>query len=260
MKIKLIITLALLMTSFIYAQSSIVYDSGTNIEVGTGSDVSADLITVNGSYSGGGTFNNGPLPVELISFTGEVQANTVLLKWETATEVNNYGFDVQKSEASSQNSEVKWINIGFVQGNGTTNSPRHYEFTDLELPNSDEVSYRLKQIDNDGQFAYSKTVTVDLTNITSLEDEMIYEFALEQNFPNPFNPSTAIKYSLPNSGLVKIKIYDTLGREISTLVNEVKNAGIHHVIFNGSDLSSGIYFYKLDFNEYMSVKKLILVK
>lgn len=247
------------MTSSIYAQSSIVYDSGTNIEVGTGSDVSADQITVNGSYSGGGTFNNGPLPVELISFTGEVQANTVLLKWETATEVNNYGFQVLRTMDKGQ-SENQWDDIGFVQGNGTTNSPKNYEFTDYELPNSDQVSYRLKQIDNDGQFAYSKTVTVDLTTITSLEDEVVYEFALEQNFPNPFNPSTAIKYSLPNSGLVKIKIYDTLGREISTLVNEVKNTGIHHVIFNGSDLSSGIYFYKLDFNEYMSVKKLILVK
>jgi hypothetical protein len=132
------------------------------------------------------------LPLELTLFTGSVLSHAVKLNWQTATEVNNFGFNVERRSSSLIDLE----NIGFVPGNGTTNSPKNYEFTDSELPDADEVSYRLKQIDNDGTFAYSKTITVDLTKITSVDDEIEYKFAFKQNYPNPFNQSTTIKFTV----------------------------------------------------------------
>ncbi len=133
------------------------------------------------------------LPVELTFFTGSVLSHAVKLNWQTATEVNNFGFNVERRSSSL----IEWEKIGFVQGNGTTNSPKNYEFTDSELPNSESVDYRLKQIDNDGTFVYSKTITVDLTTITSVDDNIVYQFSLEQNYPNPFNPTTTIKFTVP---------------------------------------------------------------
>lgn len=206
-----------------------------------------------------------PLPVELISFTGELNIDEIGLKWETATEKNNYGFEVQKSETSGQNSE--WETIGFVQGNGTTNSPKNYDFTDSELPNSEEVSYRLKQIDNDGTFAYSKIVTVDLTTITDVDDDgIVQEFALNQNYPNPFNPSTTIKFTIPSNvkgetSNTKLVIYDILGRDVATLVNQILQPGNHEIQFDGSNLSSGMYFYRINAGDKFNyVRKMILVK
>ncbi|KUG25374.1 hypothetical protein ASZ90_004802 [hydrocarbon metagenome] len=203
------------------------------------------------------------LPVELTYFEGTATEGGVLLQWETATEVNNYGFDVERRTSSLS----EWKKLGFVQGHGTTNSPKNYEFTDSELPNSDEVSYRLKQIDNDGTFAYSKTITVDLTTITSIEDEEIPTvYSLEQNYPNPFNPSTTIAFTVPSdvkrqTSDVKLIVYDILGREVATLVNQKLQSGNHEVNFNASSLSSGMYFYRIDIgNEFNSIKKMLLIK
>jgi len=210
------------------------------------------------------TFPEVLLPVELTTFTGELlEDKTVLIKWETATEVNNYGFDVERRSSSL----TEWDKLGFVLGHGTTNSPKNYEFTDFELPNSDEVSYRLKQIDNDGTFSYSKVVTVDLTNITSVDDELVYEFALEQNYPNPFNPSTKISFTIADVGDEYIRplhtrliVYDILGREVATLLNEKLNSGNYEVTFDASHLTSGMYLYKLIYGDFEATKKLLLVK
>ena len=145
-----------------------------------------------------------------------------------------------------------WEVIGFVQGHGTTNSPKSYSFTDLLNlnPNLTRLDYRLKQIDNDGTFAYSKVVTVDLTNITSVDDQVKYEFALEQNYPNPFNPSTTIKFTVPSvetghapSLQTTLLVYDILGREVATLVNQKFQPGNHEIFFDASNLSSGMYIY-----------------
>jgi len=163
-------------------------------------------------------------------------------------------------------SESEWEDVGFVRGNGTTNSPKNYEFTDSELPNSESVDYRLKQIDNDGTFAFSKTVTVDLTTITAVEDEVIYEFALEQNYPNPFNPSTTIKFTIFQDVRremqdVKLIVFDMLGRTVEVLVDGVMNAGYHEVVFNASNLTSGMYLNRISIgNEFNSVRKMKLVK
>jgi len=209
------------------------------------------------------TYTNA-LPVELTYFSAMLSENAVKLEWETATEVNNYGFQVQRQKEKVQ-SESEWEDIGFVQGHGTTNSPKSYSFTDNNLPEVDEVSYRLKQIDNDGTIAYSKIVTVDLTTITSVDDEVIYEFALEQNYPNPFNPTTTIKFTIPSdvkseTSNTMLIVYDILGREVVTLVNQKLHAGNHEVAFNASNLSSGVYFYKLQAGNLVMTRKLLLMK
>lgn len=208
-----------------------------------------------------------PLPVEITEFTAFHSIdNKIELYWQTATEVNNYGFEVQKSEDRTQNSEESWESIGFVLGNGTTNSPKEYSFTDNLNPNPNpnltlnQVSYRLKQIDLDGTFAYSKIVTVDLTTITSVEDDIKYEFAVEQNYPNPFNPTTQIQYSIPANSLVTLIIYDLLGSKVKTLVNEFQNAGKYSVDFNAESLSSGVYFYRLSAGQFSETLKLLLLR
>lgn len=214
------------------------------------------------------SWSQAPLPVELTSFDAELIGNSVRLNWETATEVNNYGFDVERKYQVSSSEYQDWEKIGFVEGNGSTNSPREYSFTDDNLPDADNVSYRLKQIDIDGKYSYSKVVEVNLTEITGVEDEKQYTFALEQNYPNPFNPVTTISYTIPNvvdakSASVtntKLIVYNVLGQQVQTLVNEIKPAGNYQVQFDGSNLPSGIYFYTLSYGEFLQTRKLVLLK
>lgn len=208
--------------------------------------------------------SNDPLPVELVSFNGNFDGENVVLNWQTATEINNYGFSIERSFNLVIDGLDDWSEIGFVQGSGTTNSPKEYSFTDNLNPNPNltlnQVSYRLKQIDLDGTFAYSKIVTVDLTTITSVEDEIKYEFAVEQNYPNPFNPTTQIQYSIPANSLVTLIIYDLLGSQVKTLVNEFQNAGKYSVDFNAAGLSSGVYFYRLSAGQFSETRKLLLLR
>ncbi|MBX3008443.1 MAG: T9SS type A sorting domain-containing protein [Melioribacteraceae bacterium] len=203
-----------------------------------------------------------PLPVELTSFSADVNGNKVVLNWETATEINNYGFEVERrsfdADASSLgNSSLKsnWSTIGFVQGNGNSNSPKNYSFIDINPPRG-KVEYRLKQIDYDGSFEYSQIVTVNVESPT--------QFSLQQNYPNPFNPITTIKYSIPagveTSYMTSLRVFDILGKEVAVLVNQKQTAGNYEVKFDGSRLTSGVYFYKLQAGEYYSVKKLLLMK
>ena len=192
-----------------------------------------------------------PLPVELNSFTASATKNGVTLNWKTATETNNYGFEIQRSVVSSQQSGNVWSKIGFVEGNGTTNAPKSYSFTDKSA--NGKTSYRLKQIDRDGKLEYSQTVEIIAATVPK-------EFGLEQNYPNPFNPTTAIGYQLSANGFTSLKVYDAIGREVATLVNEVKDAGYYSAQFNGAKLSSGIYFAKLTSDRKTQMKKLLLLK
>ncbi len=196
------------------------------------------------------------VPVELISFSASIAKNSVKLNWETATEVNNYGFEVERRVIDGE-----WSKIGFVEGHGNSNSPKYYEFIDENVPD-EELEYRLKQIDTDGKFEdYHITVKVDARSVTDVEENSLpTEFALEQNYPNPFNPTTNITYSIPQNGQVQIKVYDMLGNEITTLVNEQKQAGTYEVEFNASNLSSGIYLYKIRSGDYFYSRKMILAK
>ena len=195
------------------------------------------------------TSTDAPLPVELTSFTSNVVGNKVELNWSTATEVNNYGFEIQRIAVSNQRSA--WEKIGFVQGHGNSNSTKNYSFTDKPTCGI-EFQYRLKQIDFNGAFEYSEITSAILENVN--------EFKLEQNYPNPFNPMTRISYTLPVRTSVKLRVYDLLAQVIAELVNGIQEAGRYEVTFDGSNLPSGAYFYKLEAGSYIEVKKLLLVK
>lgn len=188
-----------------------------------------------------------PLPVELTSFTSKLLNDKVQLNWITKTEVNNYGFNVERKI-----NEGEWNNIGFVEGHGNSNSPKNYNFTDNNLFSSgSNFQYRLKQIDNDGQFEYSDVVEVEIIPA---------QFELSQNYPNPFNPSTSIRFSLPKETQLKINIYNMLGELVQTLVEGNYQAGYHKVSFNASNLPSGAYIYRIESSEFTQVRKMILVK
>jgi hypothetical protein len=186
------------------------------------------------------------IPVELTSFSAATANGTVVLNWATATETNNSGFEVQRST-----DKISYSNIGFVNGHGTTAEPKSYSFTDNTV-NSGAYYYRLKQIDYNGAFEYSNVIEVEV----GAPDN----FSLEQNYPNPFNPSTVISYQMPVNENVVLKIYDVLGNEVTTLVNEFKEAGKYSIEFDASNLGSGIYFYTITAGNFTSTKKMTLIK
>lgn len=190
------------------------------------------------------------VPVELISFTAESNTKEVLLKWETATEVNNLGFEIERKFNSAEG-QSEWITIGFKEGMGTTTEPQSYIFID-EYPVNGLEYYRLKQIDFNGQFKYSEVLEVNFTNVD--------KYFLEQNYPNPFNPGTKISFSIPSSDFVSLKVYDVIGKEVATLVDDVKSEGNYNVEFDASSLPSGIYFYKIRAGHFVETKKMVLLK
>jgi hypothetical protein len=189
------------------------------------------------------------LPVELTEFTGRKSEQGVELAWRTASELNNSGFEVQR-RSENRGASTEWHALGFVRGNGTTTEAQSYSFLDRTA--TGKVQYRLKQVDFDGQFEYSNIIEVDAGAPKV--------FALEQNYPNPFNPTTVISYQLPVAGNVSLKVYDVLGKEVMTLVNGRQEAGAYNLNFNASNLSSGVYFYRLQSGNFVSTKKMMLVK
>ncbi|GAB6283000.1 MAG: hypothetical protein STSR0008_17540 [Ignavibacterium sp.] len=202
-----------------------------------------------------------PLPVELTTFLANVLTNGVELKWQTATEVNNYGFEVLRSAQNDEN----WVSLGFVNGNGNSNSPKDYSFVDEDIKNqvNGKYYYRLKQIDTDGSYEYSETIEINWTNgITDVTDEnnLPKEYSLSQNYPNPFNPTTTLSFAISQQSFVSLKVYDVLGKEVATLVNEEKPAGTYKVTFDAGKLSSGVYFYKLQTGNFVETKKMILLR
>ena len=208
-------------------------------------------------FTGNGTiyldniyFWNGIVPVELTSFTATVNGNDVQLIWRTATEKNNSGFHVERKSLS------EFEAVGFVAGAGTTTEPMSYSYSDINL-NPGTYYYRLKQIDFDGTFEYSEAVEVDV-----IAPDV---YSLNQNYPNPFNPSTKITFSLAADALVSLKVFDILGQEIVTLINQNLIAGAHTHNFDAAGLNSGIYFYKLEVisttgSNFSDIKKMTLLK
>ena len=196
-----------------------------------------------------------PLPVEMTTFNAASSESSVNLTWSTATELNNKGFEIERKTTGN------WESIGFIDGNGNSTKTIKYNFTDdLSKSNySGKVEYRIKQIDYDGAYTYSKTIeiTVDFT---------VKEFSLSQNYPNPFNPTTTINYTVPKTSFVTLRVYNILGKEVTTLVNENEQAGKYSVQFNtqqttnNRQLSSGIYFYRMTAGDFVETKKLILLK
>jgi N-acetylneuraminic acid mutarotase len=191
----------------------------------------------------------GPIPVELISFTASVNGSDVTLNWSTATETNNRGFEIEGCTISAKRKEFE--KIGFVNGNGTTTDPQFYSFNDESLQ-SGIYQYRLKQINFDGSFEHSNIIEVTVQSPTG--------FLLFQNYPNPFNPSTKISWQSSVSSWQTLKVYDLLGNEAATLIDEYKPAGSYEIDFNASDLPSGIYFYKLTTGSLTQTRKMLLLK
>jgi hypothetical protein len=192
------------------------------------------------------------VPVELTSFTGAFVGNDVQLKWATATELNNRGFEIQRSLNGSA-----FATIAFVEGNGTTTEQKQYSFTDRNVESRVNFAYRLKQIDYNGNFDYSSVVNIGFT--------LPLEFVLEQNYPNPFNPSTSIAFAVPVKSDVTLEVYNLIGQKITTLVQGEVEAGKHTATFNASSMSSGLYLFKLtavgeNGSQFSSSKKMTLLK
>ena len=195
-----------------------------------------------------------PLPVELSSFTASIDQNVVNLKWQTKTEMNNYGFEIERSltrTLSEGEGFNNWEKIGFIEGTGNSISPKDYSFVDFNPSGGTKLIYRLKQIDLNGSFEYSNEVEVELTPS---------EFALYQNYPNPFNPITNIKFDIPKTAKINLIVYNLLGEKIATLLDEDKEAGFYEVKFDASSFSSGIYICKLTAGDFVQTKKMTVMK
>src|SRR3990170_1131204 len=202
------------------------------------------------------------IPVELISFTSTSNGKDVTLNWSTATELNNYGFEVQRKAFARE-----FATVAFVKGQGTTTQKNEYNFSDKSLDEG-KYFYRLKQMDFNGSFEFSKTIEVDV--------RLVNEFTLEQNFPNPFNPTTKISWQSPVSSWQTLKVFDILGNEIATLVDEYKPAGIYEIEFSNAEThhgvslpsgvssrggyASGVYFYRIQAGNFIETKKMIFLR
>ncbi|HTY11934.1 MAG TPA: T9SS type A sorting domain-containing protein [Bacteroidota bacterium] len=210
-----------------------------------------------GTYSGGVWKKNLTdigLPVELTSFIASAKDLTITLAWRTATEVDDFGFEIERKNVGDMTGNGKnetWSKIGFVAGSGTCNDPHNYSYLDANL-SAGTYAYRLKQIDHSGMFKYSGEVTVIISPPT--------DFALHQNFPNPFNPSTEIEFTIAQQQHVSLRVYNVMGQEIETLVDGQLPQGRYKKVFDASRLSSGTYFYKLEAGSFAQIKRMMLVK
>ncbi len=207
--------------------------------------------------------DNNPLAVQITSFTGIGNRLNSELRWVTATETNSYGFEIERTYlgpllAAPQKSKLAassmhWDSVGFMRGSGVSSTPKHYIFMDRGLA-AGRYSYRLKSIDSKGGVAYSSTADVDVGLAPKV-------FSLLQNYPNPFNPTTAIEFTIPQDGRTTLRVYDLLGREVETLLDQPLKAGEYHqTVFNASRLASGVYFSVLRFNGKQLLKKMLLLK
>ncbi len=205
-------------------------------------------LTLYAGTDGAGIYrlNDIELPVELVSFDAEISENDVLLTWSTISEKNNQGFEIYRKDSKND-----FVLLGFVNGNGTSTEKNYYVFRDKNILNAN-YTYRLKQIDYNGTSTYSNEINIGVN--TALKYDLL------QNFPNPFNPTTLIKFSIPKSEFVQIKIYDILGTEIKTLVNEFIESGYHEFEFEAIDLPSGVYLYRITSGNYSETKKMLLLK
>ncbi|MBI2416750.1 MAG: DUF3494 domain-containing protein [Ignavibacteriales bacterium] len=211
----------------------------------------AGAVTVTGTVT---LSSNTVVPVELTSFTAVISNSKVRLNWNTATEVNNSGFEIQRSPLSSRGSDsqnYKWMAISFIAGAGNSNSSKDYSYID-DNARYGKFAYRLKQIDNDGNFSLSNIINVDLGTSN--------KYSLGQNYPNPFNPTTKIDFNISTAGRVSLKVFNTLGNEEITLVNGHFEPGTYSIELNANKFNSGIYFYTLQTDGYKKTLKMIVVK
>jgi hypothetical protein len=198
------------------------------------------------------TILESPFPVELSSFTAQYKNSKVVLNWETQTEIDNYGFEIQKAKIIKDESDLNWSLVGFQLGCGNTNKPTNYKYFDDNVLSNEKYFYRLKQIDNDGDFEYSEKVMVEI----NFPDK----FLLLQNYPNPFNPETNIEFYLTEEEETELNIFDMLGNEIERLVDEKLVPGKYSFLLNANNLAAGTYIYRLKAGEKIQTKKMVLLK
>lgn len=212
--------------------------------VGITMDIDGDTRSTTAPYMGSDEASI-PIPVELVSFAASLVQGNVILNWETATEINNRGFEIERS------SKGEFTTVGFIPGAGTTTKKQTYTFTDKQVLVGSH-SYRLKQIDFNGSYSYSNTIEVEVTSPLT--------FNLSQNYPNPFNPTTKINYSIPSDSKVTISVYSITGELVAELVNDFVSAGSYSVDFDGRNLASGMYIYKMAAGNFTQTNKMMLMK
>ena len=189
----------------------------------------------------------GSVPVELASFAASVSGNDVTLSWMTATELNNSGFNVERTTGKES-----WTELGFIEGHGTTTETHVYTFIDKGLAEG-TYSYRIKQVDFDGSYKY-----YDLNQDVEIAAPISY--ALSQNYPNPFNPTTKIKYSVPFDGFVSVAVFNILGKKVANILGSVQKAGNYELTFDATNLASGMYIYRMKAGDFVSIKKMMILK
>jgi hypothetical protein len=234
-------------------------EEGTFVPSGSGPFVGTISNIVNmGSYAIG---NAGALPITLGEFRGQaVAAHTVKIDWTTMTEQNTYAFYVQRrSEKQAVYADVS----AFIAGAGTTlNEQKSYTWTDTKATDG-VYYYRLRTVDLNGDVEYSSAIKVNI--VLGVKERIPVAFKLNQNYPNPFNPSTKIAFDLPENGVVTLKVYNVIGQEVATVLNNVEyNAGSYTATFNAGSYSSGVYYYRIAVqgtsHTYESLMKMMLVK
>jgi hypothetical protein len=221
-----------------YASKVFAYVGGINTDITVQASHYNDLV-------------NTTLPVELTSFTASANRLNAQLKWSTATEKNNYGFEIERR--SVETAGAAWAKVGFVQGAGTSSSPNEYSYTDNNVT-SGRFAYRLKQIDNDGAFKYSQSTEIEIGLAAK-------ELILCSNYPNPFNPTTNIEFTVATNGRATLKVYNAIGQEVAELFNGEAQAGrIIQTRFDASRLASGIYYSRLQVDGKSLVKRMMFIK
>lgn len=215
---------------------------------GTASEPIDDIVQI--------LFNSTPqgdqsLPVELVTFKAEVSHGNINLYWETASEENNQGFELQRKQTSSNS----WLYVAFIKGQCNSSTTSAYSYTDKNAGNYSDLQYRLKQIDTDGTFEYSEVISVTTDGLQTPS-----KFQLHKNYPNPFNPTTTITYDIKDQNLTTLKIYNMLGNEIKVLVNKNQLPGTYRVDFDATDLATGIYFCRLTSGNNTQIIKMLMVK
>jgi len=198
-----------------------------------------------------------PMPVELTSFSADVKAGLVILKWKTATEINNRGFEIEKAKVSENidalnPSQIFFETIGFVKGNGSSTTIQEYSFAD-RISSFGKYVYRLKQVDFNGSYTYSSNVQVAAGAKPS-------SFTLNQNYPNPFNPSTTIRFEVPKNSRIKLTVYNMLGEAVRVLSDAIFEEGVYEKTFDARDLASGVYIYELKTDDVLLRQKMVLQK
>jgi hypothetical protein len=195
------------------------------------------------------------VPVELTAFEASADRNNVLLSWASATETNNESFRIERAVSDESGTISGYSEAGYVKGAGSKTERTNYSYTDKNLQPG-KYFYRLKQVDYSGEYSYSNVVEVDLTRP--------YEFSLYQNYPNPFNPFTTIEYSVPEQSEVQISLYSIMGEKIKDIVSGIEEPGYKKIVFDGSGIASGIYFYTItakgEGNVFRSSRKMVYLK